>query len=220
MATRIRFVNTFSEESTTNRLTAKLLSIVLATCFIAPAVQAQGSDDTIEEIVTTATRLRADSVQDIPAAITAFGSEAIERQQIENTSDMQLAVPNLSYSKGNFTTSAFQVRGIGNSAVGSTADSGVSVHVNEIPIESHRLYATEFYDVETISIMRGPQGTLFGRNATGGLINMRTKKPEKQFGASFEAELGDYNSSKFNAIIKLTRLSFSCNLSSLNGKIA
>ena len=203
MAYRIQFVNSVIEESTTRILIAKVLTFVLATCFIAPAVQAQGPDETIEEIVITATRLRADSVQDIPAAITAFGSEAMERQQIENTSDMQLAVPNLSYSKGNFTTSAFQVRGIGNSAVGSTADSGVSVHVNEIPIQSHRLYATEFYDVETISIMRGPQGTLFGRNATGGLINMRTKKPEKQFGASFEAELGDYNSSKFKGHINI-----------------
>ena len=192
MADRIRFADTLSEESTTTKLAAKFLSIILATCFIAPAVQAQDPNETIEEIVTTATRLRADSVQDIPAAITAFGTEAMERQQIENTSDMQLAVPNVSYSKGNFTTSAFQIRGIGNSAVGSTADSGVSVHVNEIPIESHRLYATEFYDVETISIMRGPQGTLFGRNATGGLINMRTKKPGKQFGASLEAEVGGY----------------------------
>ncbi|MCH7637475.1 MAG: TonB-dependent receptor, partial [Proteobacteria bacterium] len=91
----------------------------------------------------------------------------------------------------------------GSSAVGSTADSGVSVHVNEIPIESHRLYATEFFDLETISIMRGPQGTLFGRNATGGLINMRTRKPEKEFGASFEAELGDYNSRRFKGHVNI-----------------
>jgi outer membrane receptor protein involved in Fe transport len=71
------------------------------------------------------------------------------------------------------------------------------VHVNAIPIESHRLYATEFYDVETISIMRGPQGTLFGRNATGGLINVRTKMPEREFSASVVAEIGDFNSQRF-----------------------
>lgn len=173
------------------------LTVLVAACTLAPAVEAQEAELFIEEIVVTATRLRADSVQDIPTAITAIGADTLERQQIENTSDMQLTVPNVSYSKGNFTTSAFQVRGIGNTAVGSTADSGVSVHVNDIPIESHRLYATEFYDIETISIMRGPQGTLFGRNATGGLINVATKKPEDEFSASFEAELGDYNSAKF-----------------------
>ena len=203
MANRIQFVNSLSEKSTTTVLIAKYLTLVLATCALVPMAQAQDPDETIDEIVITAARLRADSVQDIPTAITALGAEAMERQQIENTSDMQFTVPNVSYSKGNFTTSSFQVRGVGSSAVGSTADSGVSVHVNEIPIESHRLYATEFFDVETISIMRGPQGTLFGRNATGGLINMRTKKPEKEFGASLEAEVGDYNSSKFKGHINI-----------------
>lgn len=203
MASKIGFANTLSEQSTTTRLTAKFLSIILAACALGSAVQAQTAEEFLEEIVVIAERLRADSVQDIPASITAIGSEVMERQQIENTSDMQFAVPNVSYSKGNFTTSSFQIRGVGSSAVGSTADSGVSVHVNEIPIESHRLYATEFFDVETISIMRGPQGTLFGRNATGGLINMRTKMPEKEFGASFQAELGDYNSRKFKGHINI-----------------
>ncbi|MCZ6659287.1 MAG: TonB-dependent receptor [Gammaproteobacteria bacterium] len=196
MATRIPLVNTFSKESTTISI-ATVLGLVLAICAIAPTVQAQDSEEFLEEIVVIAARLRADSVQDVPAAITAIGSETMERQQIENTSDMQLTVPNVSYSKGNFTTSSFQIRGIGSSAVGSTADSGVSVHVNAIPIESHRLYATEFYDVETITIMRGPQGTLFGRNATGGLINVATKKPEREFNASVVAEIGDFNSQRF-----------------------
>ena len=202
MANRIRIIDTFSQQSATISV-AKILGLVLATCAIVPTVQAQNADDAVEEIVVIATRLRADSVQDVPAAITALGSEAMERQQIENTSDMQFTVPNVSYSKGNFTTSSFQIRGIGSTAVGSTADSGVSVHVNEIPIESHRLYATEFYDVETISIMRGPQGTLFGRNATGGLINVRTNMPEREFSASLEAEVGDYNSSKFKGHVNI-----------------
>ena len=180
------------EESRLTQPVPVMLSLLAAGFVLIPAVQAQDSNEILEEIVVVAERLRADSVQDVPASITAIGADAMERQQIENTSDMQLTVPNVSYSKGNFTTSSFQVRGIGSSAVGSTADSGVSVHVNEIPIESHRLYAAEFYDVETISIMRGPQGTLFGRNATGGLINMRTKKPDPTFNASFEAEVGDY----------------------------
>jgi outer membrane receptor protein involved in Fe transport len=186
-----------SKESKTITILTRSLTLALATCVIAPAVQAQQDEEVVEEIVVIETRLRADSVQTVPAAITAIGSEAMERQQIENTSDMQLNVPNVSYSKGNFTTSSFQVRGIGSTAVGSTADSGVSVHVNAIPIESHRLYATEFFDVETISIMRGPQGTLFGRNATGGLINVRTKMPEREFSASVIAEVGDFNSQRF-----------------------
>ena len=167
-----------------------------------PTAQAQNAEEYLEEIVVTAARLRG-NVQEIPASITAIGADAIQRQQIENTSDLQLTVPNVSYSKENFTTSAFQIRGIGLTAVAASADSGVSVHVNEIPIEKHRMYATEFFDVETISIMRGPQGTLFGRNATGGLINVATKMPEKEFGASFEVELGDYNSQRFKGHVNI-----------------
>ena len=204
MANRIRFANMFSQESTTI-LTAKFLILFLATCTFGSTVQAQQAqnvDEVIEEIIVIASR-RIGAVQDAPAAITALSAEVMERQQIENTSDMQLTVPNVSYSKGNFTTSSFQVRGIGFTAVGSTADSGVSVHVNDIPIESHRLYAMEFFDVDNVAILRGPQGTLFGRNATGGLINMTTRKPTDEFSASFEAELGDYDSSKFKGHINL-----------------
>jgi iron complex outermembrane receptor protein len=160
------------------------------------------ADEMIEEIVVIAERLGG-TVQDVPTAITAIGADQMQRQQIENTSDMQLTVPNVSYSKGNFTTSAFQIRGIGNTAVGSTADSGVSVHMNDIPLESHRLYAVEFFDVETISILRGPQGTLFGRNATGGLINVTTKKPTDEFEGSFEVEVGDYNSQRFQGMVNI-----------------
>lgn len=196
MADRIRLARSISEELPATNLTARLLTLLLVICACGTTAQAQDPDEFIEEIVVIATRLGGE-IQEVPAAITAINAQMMERQQIENTSDMQLSVPNVSYSKGNFTTSTFQIRGIGNTAVGSTADSGVSVHVNEVPIESHRLYAVEYFDVETVSILRGPQGTLFGRNATGGLINMTTKRPEDTFTASFEAEVGDYGSSKF-----------------------
>lgn len=203
MSIRIWNVSDASETSRTFKRDPNILIMLVAASCAAPTIHAQESELFIEEIVVTATRLRADSVQDIPAAITALGSETLERQQIENTSDLQFTIPNVSYSRGNFTTSAFQVRGVGITAVGSTADSGVEFHVNDIPIQSHRLYATEFYDIETISILRGPQGTLFGRNATGGLIDLATKKPEDEFSASFEAEIGDYNSSKFKGHVNI-----------------
>ena len=202
MAHRLQFTESSLAFSSAAGLTLKALILIFSIFVIGSTAYAQ--DEIIEEIIVIAERLGADSVQDVPVAMTAINSEIMERQQIENTSDMQFTVPNVSYSKGQFTTSSFQVRGIGSTAVGSTADSGVSVHVNDLPIESHRLYAMEYFDVETVSIMRGPQGTLFGRNATGGLINMTTKKPTtEQFGASFEAEVGDYNSQRFKGHINI-----------------
>jgi len=144
MASRIRFAKSLSQDSSAATLIAKILTLVLTCCAFGTTVQAQ--DELIEEIVVIAERLGG-SVQEVPTAITAISAEMMDRQQIENTSDMQLTVPNVSYSKGNFTTSAFQIRGIGNTAVGSTADSGVSVHINDIPIAPITREYMQYLDV-------------------------------------------------------------------------
>ena len=67
-------------------------------------------------------------------------------------------------------------RGVGTNLVAASADSGVGIHVNEVPIFSPRLFETEYYDVEQVAVLRGPQGTLYGRNSTGGAVNMITRR--------------------------------------------
>lgn len=150
----------------------------------------------IPMIIVTAQR-QAESLQDVPVAVSAFSDEALAEQQIDNGQQLQFSLPNTTFAKSNFGTGAnITIRGIGAPAVATSGDVGVAVHFNDRPLLSDGgLFATEFYDLERIEVLRGPQGTLFGRNATGGVVNIITAKPDLSgFGAAGEVEYGNYDS--------------------------
>lgn len=155
------------------------------------------------EIVVTAQR-QSERLQDVPIAVSAFSTEALEAQQIKTPSDLQLTLPNVTFTKTNFTGASFTIRGIGDLCVGTTCDSATAIHLNGDPLFSTRLFETEFYDLERIEVLRGPQGTLFGRNATSGVVNVITAKPKLgTFEAAAEAEYGNYNSMKGKAMVNI-----------------
>ncbi len=162
------------------------------------------ADDTgIGEIVVTAQR-QSESLQSVPIAVSAFTAEALDKQQIENASDLQLTLPNVTFTKGNFTGSSFTIRGIGDLCVGNSCDSATAIHVNGTPLLGTRLFETEYFDLERIEVLRGPQGTLFGRNATAGVVNFITAKPDLSgFKAAAEGEYGNYDSMKFKGMLNL-----------------
>jgi iron complex outermembrane receptor protein len=154
-------------------------------------------------IVVTAQR-RAQALQNVPIAVSAFTAEALEAQQIDNASDLQLTLPNVTFSKGNFTGSSFTIRGVGDLCVGNSCDSATGIHVNGSPLFGTRLFETEYFDLERVEVLRGPQGTLFGRNATSGVINFITAKPDLSgFHAKAEGEYGNFNSIKAKGMINL-----------------
>lgn len=157
--------------------------------------QDMGEEDEPEfgnEIIVTAQR-QAQSIQDVPIAVSAFSAETLEAQQIENASDLQLTLPNVSFTKSNFTAASFTIRGIGDLCVGVSCDSATAIHLNSAPLFNTRIFETEYFDLERIEVLRGPQGTLFGRNATSGVVNVITAKPDLSgFGGAFEATIGDY----------------------------
>ena len=155
------------------------------------------------EIVVTAQR-QSERLQDVPIAVSAFSTEALEAQQIKTPSDLQLTLPNVTFTKTNFTGASFTIRGIGDLCVGTTCDSATAIHLNGDPLFSTRLFETEFYDLERIEVLRGPQGTLFGRNATSGVVNVITAKPKLgAFEAAAEAEYGNYDSLKGKAMVNI-----------------
>ena len=155
------------------------------------------------EIVVTAQRT-SQRLQDVPIAVSAFSSEALDKQQIKNTSDLQLTLPNVTFTKGNFTGSSFTIRGIGDLCVGVTCDSATAIHLNNAPLAGTRLFESEFYDMGQIEVLRGPQGTLYGRNATSGVINFKTQTPKlNRTEASVEAEYGNYNTVKGKMMVNL-----------------
>jgi iron complex outermembrane recepter protein len=156
----------------------------------------------IEEILVTAQK-RETGIQTTPVAITAFDAQALQHAGIDDALDIQLFVPNTVFSKTNFSSANFSIRGVGNSAVGVSADSGTGVHVNGVYLNAPRIFETEYYDVERIEVLRGPQGTLYGRNTTAGVINVITAKPDDVLAGQFSLEMGNYNAVKTKGVLNL-----------------
>lgn len=155
------------------------------------------------DIVVTAQRT-SERLQDVPIAVSAFSAESLQQQQVENTSDLQLSLPNVTFTKSNFTGASFTIRGVGDLCVGSSCDSATGIHVNDIPLLSTRLFETEFFDLERVEVLRGPQGTLYGRNATSGVVNFITARPDlSRIAASGSFEYGNYNSIRVGGMLNL-----------------
>jgi iron complex outermembrane recepter protein len=170
-----------------------------ALALIAPSLAAaqEASDASgIEEIVVTAQK-REQNSQDVPIAVSAFTADTIARQGLDDALDLQLQVPNLLIVGNDRPT----IRGIGNNAISPTADNGTGVLLNFAPIGVRP--QDEFFDVERVEVLRGPQGTLYGRNTTGGTINLITKKPEKGFGGYITAQYGSYNTIRTHGAINV-----------------
>ncbi|WP_428627926.1 TonB-dependent receptor [Sphingopyxis sp.] len=181
---------------------------ILAMAVATPAF-AQGAADETErdafggEIVVTAQR-QSERLQDVPIAVSAFSAEALEAQQIENSSDLQLTLPNITFTKTNFTSSSFTIRGIGDLCVGVSCDQATAIHMNGSPLFQTRLFETEFFDLERVEVLRGPQGTLFGRSATSGVVNVITAKPKLgAFEAAADAEYGNYDAIKVKGMVNI-----------------
>lgn len=190
------------------RVKATLLAGICGSAMAFPAYAQDAEQESEEnlrnvEIVVTAQR-QAQSLQEVPIAVSAFSAEALEAQQIENASDLQLTLPNVSFTKSNFTASSFTIRGIGDLCVGVSCDSATAIHLNSAPLFGTRLFETEYFDLEQIEVLRGPQGTLFGRNATSGVVNVITAKPDlAEFGAKAEFEYGNFNSMRAKGMINV-----------------
>ncbi|MGN6517243.1 MAG: TonB-dependent receptor [Rhizomicrobium sp.] len=162
-------------------------ALLLSSALAAPAF-AQ-----IEEVVVTAQK-KSEDIQSVPIAVSAFSSQDLAAHQIEGFKDLQFAIPSVSFTHGNFGPSNFTIRGIGSAAVSTSGDSGVSININQVYLNSPPLTSATYYDVSQIQVLRGPQSTLWGRNATGGAIDIETNKPALDaFAANLEGTYGNFN---------------------------
>ena len=156
--------------------------------------QDQESSSGLQEVTVTAQR-RAQSLQDVPIAITAFTADQLEQRQVFNTYDLVRNIPNLTGNAnvGVGTSSSLYIRGIGNGESIATFDLPVGTYVDDVYVarQNHNNFA--LFDVERIEVLRGPQGTLFGRNTTGGAINVVMKKPSEERKGFVEAGIGRFN---------------------------
>ena len=172
---------------------------VLATA-MSLAVSAQGQGN-LEEVMVTAEK-REQSLQDVPIAISAFTNDDLRQQLVDRPLDLQLNVPNMLMSKGNFTTAAISIRGVGNLAIGSAADSGTGIHINGFYMNGPRVFEMDFFDVDRVEVLRGPQGTLYGRNTTAGVLNMITAKPDTEaLSGNINGEFGNYSRQRYEGYV-------------------
>ena len=163
--------------SATRRVIATAALLPLAA--LPEPVQAQTDDAAFEEIVVTAQR-REQSIYEVPVAISAFSAETIEKQGIKNLIDVGKFVPNLNvtgFSAGHTSTANPFIRGIGLQDHLITTDPGVSVYVDGVYLGRQVGQNWSLSNIERIEVLRGPQGTLYGRNSIGGAINIITEKP-------------------------------------------
>ena len=149
----------------------------------------------IQDIIVTAQK-RAETLQDVPIAVSAFSEQSLRAQGLDGAANLVQSIPNLSFQRRG-TRNNFQIRGIGTQLAALSGDDGVGVHENNVPLTTNRLGEAEFFDVERVEVLRGPQGTLYGRNATGGVVNVITNKPASNFSGSATVELGNYGSARY-----------------------
>ena len=172
---------------------ASAIAITAGFAVQVPTSAQEGSVGLLEEVIVTAQK-RTEKLSDVPVAVTVMNAEQIDSLFVSNIEGLQAMVPSVSFRKGNTTrNSAITIRGIGTISFSIAAEPSVSTVVDNVVLGRSGQAFGDLYDLERIEVLRGPQGTLFGKNASAGVVNMTTKRPGTEFGGSFEAQLYEDN---------------------------
>jgi iron complex outermembrane receptor protein len=177
-------------------LNYKLAILFFALPLLGSTVWAQ-DDATLDEIIVTAEKREA-SLQDVPISIAAVTGEMIEQSAIDDIMDLYVQTPGLSFSRAGGEAQVY-IRGIGTDAFGVTIDSSVAMHMDGVYLARPQMGLAQFLDVERVEILKGPQGTLYGRNATGGAINIISRMPSDEQDGYITAGIGSFERQEIRA---------------------
>lgn len=185
------------------RRARSLRPLTLASALLLSSAIAAPAFAQIEEVVVTAQK-KSEDAQTVPIAMSALSDRDLKEHQVAQFQDLQFSTPNVSYTKGNFTGSDFQIRGIGITAVGWDSESGVAINFDDIYLSAPPLAESAFYDLDRIEVLRGPQSTLYGRGATGGVVSVYSAKPDlESFMGHLEASYGNYNAKELKGWVNI-----------------
>lgn len=190
------------------RIRHSSLSIAIALGMMAVATTAYAQDDTATQTtaspqstdaktldtVTVTARRRAESIQDVPVAVSAFNEDTMKDLQANNIDGLQGAVPNMNIVQGRGSSNSVNVfiRGIGQPDALQTFDPGVGLYVDDVYYSRINGGLFSLFDIQQIEVLRGPQGTLYGKNSTGGAIKVTTKNPFDDEGGTLEVSAGSF----------------------------
>ncbi|MEP6347318.1 MAG: TonB-dependent receptor plug domain-containing protein, partial [Parasphingorhabdus sp.] len=177
--------------------TASLLAIMTVS---APALAQQDTSDQAQEstgdvIIVTANR-RNQSIQDVPLSITAFDGDELDNRSITSIEQVGAIAPGVQISTYQGDTSIF-IRGIGTPSIIAGTDSSTATYIDGVYISRPAAIGPQFFDIDRIEVLRGPQGTLYGRNATGGAVNIVTNRPTDVLEGNLQMTVGNYDRFRF-----------------------
>lgn len=168
---------------------------------------AQDTDDpdagfTLEEIVVTAQK-RAESIIDVPISIVTVTDDFMKKTGVRQMRDVAEFVPNMSFTSGNDNATAVRIRGVGATTRNIGFDTRVGVYLDGVYLGQSPAQNMDILDLERVEVLRGPQGTLFGKNTVAGAINLISKQPDDQLMMEVRGEYGNFKSHRLSAIINL-----------------
>jgi len=165
-----------------------------ATCVFA---QDRPQGALIEELIVTAQK-RAEQAQDVPIALTALSGDQLQAQGVVGFQDLSSRAPSLRFGAGvTGGENVITLRGVGSQNTTSGGDSPVAYNLDGVYLARTTAVDPEFFDVERVEVLRGPQGTLYGRNSVGGSVNVITRQPTRELGGHLDALVGDYDARTF-----------------------
>ena len=168
------------------------LAAALSASFGLPTAAQSSAGPIIEETVVVTARKREENLLDTPMSVTALSSSELARYQVDDLGGLRDLVPNLSANMGDAANAIVYIRGVGQRDSLSFADPGVGIYLDDVYLGRAQGAFLEVVDVERVEVLRGPQGTLYGRNTIGGAIKYVSKQPSPEPGLVVEAGVGDY----------------------------
>jgi iron complex outermembrane recepter protein len=162
---------------------------------VGAGVEETAATEEDEEVITVTARRTEESLQRVPAAVTAFNERGLDRIQAQDTTGLQGAVPNLNIVAGRGSSNATNIfiRGIGQPDALQTFDPAVGVYVDGVYFSRIRGTQFDLLDLQRVEVLRGPQGTLYGKNTIGGALSFVTRRPGQDFRGEFSATYGSYD---------------------------
>ena len=181
--------------------TSCLLGTVLAFSGLSGiSIESRAAAMELEEILVTAQR-RDESRQDVNASLTALAGESLVESAIQDVTDLPLYVPGLIISQ--IAASQISIRGISTQAQSVGGDPGVASYKDDIYLSRPGMAYVSFFDTERVEVLRGPQGTLYGRNTTGGVLHIISRKPEEELGGYLIGQYGRFDKRRFEGAVNL-----------------
>ena len=181
----------------------KYLSLAIGCVLVAPALPAMSQEAASEtgakatqlQTVTVTARKREETLQDVPVAVTAFTSEALDKLNIQDIADLGPQVPNMTVyaARGSNTTLTAYIRGVGQADPLWGVDPGVGIYLDDVYIARPQGALLDVFDVERIEVLRGPQGTLYGKNTIGGAVKYISRGLPQETSGFASVTIGNYN---------------------------